>query len=167
MEFNVGNSPELAEYILACFTNEPEKHPDVLANLTRTLWNSLNYRVAKPFEEGGAAEIIDGTGKHFVYDKKTQLVFFNVSGGTHQLLISYFAALHQTDFSKDTDGWFTEHFMGWNAQGKLVDYYIGAGLGLFESTVGGQDRIWASRDIEFNSMERQVFRRFAKFDPND
>jgi hypothetical protein len=33
--------------------------------------------------------------------------------------------------------------------------------------VGGKDRIWASNDIEFNSMERQVFRRFEKFDPND
>ena len=167
MAIDLNNPPELARYILSCFTNEPDSHQEVLEDLTRYMWNTLCFKEALLFEAGAAQKILSGDAKQFVYDKRTQVVLFNVSGGTHQLLIAHLAALHKTDFSQDTSEWYSEHFVRpFNATSKLVDYYIGAGLGLFESSVGPRQRVWASPDIEFNPLERKVFRAYEKFDPN-
>lgn len=167
MSIDLNYPPNLARYILSCFTGDPDGHPGVLEDLTRYMWNNLNFREALLFEAGAAQKILSGDAEQFVYDKRTQVVLFNVSGGTHQLLIAHLAALHKTDFSKDTSDWYRDHFVRpFNATSKLVDYYIGAGLGLFESSVGPRQRIWASPDIEFNALERKVFRAYEKFDPN-
>ncbi|MEG0869608.1 MAG: hypothetical protein RSG77_21525 [Hafnia sp.] len=167
MHFTIGKSPELARFVLNQFTSDLDGHPDVLAELTRFFWNTASYRVAKRLHDDGAQDIMSGDEKNFVYDRRTDLVFFNVTGGAHQMLISYFSALHQTDFSKSTDHWFDTHFVQrFDARSKLADEYIGAGQGLFQSSVGGKDRIYVSADIEFDSLERQAFRRFEKIDPN-
>ena len=160
--------PTLARVLLSSFADNPDNHPEVLDELTRYLWNGLNFKGALPFTEGASQKILSGEAKQFVYDRKSGLVFFNVSGGTHQLLIAYLGALHKTDFGKNNDCWYQEHFVEpFNATSKLVDYYIGAGLGVFESSVGPRHRIWASSDIEFDALERLAFRRYEKFDPTD
>lgn len=167
MEFRIGDAPELGKYVLSCFTDKPEDHPEVERELVRFFWNSADYGIALHIEQGGAQRIIQGEGKNFVYDRQTGLIFFDVSFGKHQLLMAHFGALHKTDFSKSTVDWYHEQFVEpWDPQAKLVAAFLNDGHGLFQSNVGAKESIWVSPDIDFSPLERQAFRRFSKQDPN-
>lgn len=166
MEFRTCDAQELAHYVLSKFTSVPGDHPAVLQELVRYFWNSLEYSSAVDFKESGAQKIIMGTGKNFVFDRKTGLIFFDVMFGTHQQLMSHFGALYNTDFTKDTTDWNHDQFVEpWDACSKLADLFLNKGHGLFQSSVGEKDTIWVSSDVEFTSIERQAFRRFQRKDP--
>jgi hypothetical protein len=165
MEFCIGDAPDLAKYVLSCFADDATAHPEVESELVRFFWNSADYGVALPIEKGGAERLIQG-GKNFVFDRKTGLVFFDVSFGKHQLLMAYFGALCQTDFSQSTEDWHYKQFVEpWDPHAKLVDFYLEKGHGLFQSHVGEKEVIYVCEDFQFTPLERQAFRRFSRREP--
>ncbi|MBI6724789.1 hypothetical protein YA0089_14295 [Pseudomonas viridiflava] len=166
MEFTVGTSEELVAFIMSTYTSESEKYAALQSEVLRFFWNSLSYRDAVPLIGAGSERLSVGGAHNFVYDKHTGLVFFDVSGGTHNMLMSYLGALATTDFTKPQENWVYEQFTApFDGHSKKADLFIEGGHGLFHSSVGAKKRIMVAEDFDWTEEEFQAFRFFTKYHP--
>lgn len=153
--FRIADAPELTTYILAAYTASPAPEA-VHSELQRYLWNSAHYGQALPLADA-FDKIHDGSAGSFVYHQKSGLVFTHVSGGQHQLLMAYLAAIHKTDFSKPIESWEYDQFYSWDATHKLADDFIDNGMGLFQSSVGGANSVYVGESFQWTDKERMAF----------
>lgn len=166
MRFNITKTPELISHILECYAGTSSAHQAIRGDLGNFFWNNLNYRDALTLGDGATERLSELDCVNFVYDKRTELVFFNVSAGTHNLLMAHFAALAQTDFAVDQEDWYHEKFVApFDAFSNLADAFILGGQGLFHSSVGGKKRVMVSDDFKWTEDEFQAFRSYKKYCP--
>lgn len=153
--FRVGDAPELTAFLLAAHTPVPAPAA-VHDELQRFLWNTAHFGQALPLAE--AFDLLHtGAAGSFVYHQRSGLVFTHVSGGQHTLLMAYLAAVHKTNLTKDIEHWGLDEFYSWDATHKLSDDFIDAGLGLFQSSVGGANCVYVSEKFNWSEKERMAF----------
>lgn len=166
MRFDIQQTPELVSHIMTSYAGESDGHQAIRRDLGNFLWNNLNYRDALTLDDGAVERLCMPDCVNFVYDKRSGLVFFNVSPGTHNLLMAHFAALASTDFAANCDDWYHEKFIKpFDATSKLADAFILDGHGLFHSSVGDKKKVMVADDFKWSETEFQAFRFYKKYCP--
>ena len=160
-----GDAPELARVLLHAYTKSP---PEIVeSELCRFLWNSAGFGRAIPLGQSRAV-LTAGQGGHFIFHKRTGMLFTGVNLGGHQLLMAYLATLDRTDFSAnfdDVSDWGPDSIYGWNASAKLGDEFVETGLGLYQSSQAN-GAITVAPGFQWTPQEKAVFRGFERRSPS-
>jgi len=157
MRFELGDAPELTQFLLKTFLPEP---PNAVASaMQRFLWNGDAFAEAAPLEELLEPADIEKAGT-FVYHRHSKLLFTHVPSGKHQILMAHLGALHKTDFAGDCEGWRYDQFYSWDAASQLADDFVCMGFGFFLSSVSAGGRITVARDYPWSEEEAELFGHF-------
>lgn len=154
--YRIVDTPDLVRRILSQFA--PTWSAELEEEWVRFLWNHAGFREVQVFVDKGADCIAQrGYRNNFVYDQRTGLVFFDLAGSSHQLLMAYLQALHETTFPEDDEDWFGRHFKAYNAESDLADRYLEQGHGILLSSVGHRNAVYVGQAFVWTDSERQAF----------
>ncbi|MFM0674436.1 hypothetical protein [Paraburkholderia sediminicola] len=103
-----------------------------------------------------------GSAGHFLYHKKSGLLFAHVEFGHHQLLLAHLCALHKTDFSRELVKWNAHQFPYSDPIRRLADDFVCEGYGLFLSTSSNGKRITVGQTFAWEPLEQAAFDSFER-----
>lgn len=139
-------------------------HPDVYTSLYRFFLIGSPCLSVWPLDPDGAGKIQEEKFRNALYDKRSGLVFMDVSTGHSSILPCWLEALYWTDFSKPyPGGWHPSQIGPWNYIELFSGQYIREGHGLFLPDLSEESvrSLRHSAGFSWTEHERNAFGRFA------
>ena len=159
MRYQIADAPELTHLLLSGFTSVPQ--PAIEKGLDRYLWRHARFAYADQL-----ADVLDdvrsGLTGHFLYHKKSGLIFAHTEDGFHQILLAHLAALHKTDFCREHVIWNVHQFPYADPMGHLADDCVREGYGLFLSSVSNEKCITVGQAFTWEPLELAAFGNFER-----
>jgi hypothetical protein len=159
MRYGIEDTAEITRRLLFVFTELPR--PDIAAGLDRYLWRHARFGFAEPLADA-LDDVRSGSAGHFLYHKKSGLLFAHVEFGYHQLLLAHLCALHKTDFSREQLKWNVHQFHYADPTKQLSDDFVDEGYGLFLSTCSNGKRITVGQTVAWEALEQSAFGSFER-----
>jgi hypothetical protein len=107
-------------------------------------------------------DVRSGLTGHFLYHKKSGLIFAHTEDGFHQILLAHLAALHKTDFCREHVIWNVHQFPYADPIGHLADDCVREGYGLFLSSVSNEKCITVGQAFTWEPLELAAFGNFER-----
>ncbi|CAE6789480.1 hypothetical protein R70006_04777 [Paraburkholderia domus] len=159
MRYQIGDAPKLTDLLLSDFTAVPQ--PAIEKGLERYLWRHAHFAYAEQLAYV-FDEVRSGQAGHFVYHKKSGLIFARAEFGFHQLLLAHLAALHKTDFCREHVIWNLHQFPYADPMRQLADDFVREGYGLFLSSVSNGKYVTVGRAFAWEPLELAAFGKFER-----
>ncbi|SAL80951.1 hypothetical protein [Caballeronia telluris] len=159
MRYQIGDAPKLTELLLSGFTDVIQ--PAIEEGLNRYLWRHARFGYAEQLADA-IDDVRSGTAGHFLYHKRSGLVFAHTEFGFHQLLLAHLAALHKTDFCREHVKWNVQQFQYADPMRQLADDCIREGYGLFLSSVSNGRHVTVGRAFTWEPLELAAFGNFER-----
>lgn len=157
MRYQIGDAAKLTHLLLSAFTEVPQ--PAIENGLHRYLWRHIRFGYAEPLADA-FDDVRSGSTGHFLYHKKSGLLFTHVEFGYHQLFLAHLSALHKTDFSRKHVTWNVHQFQYSDPIRQLADDCVGEGYCLFISSFSDEGRITVGQTFNWEMLERAAFNDF-------
>ena len=157
MRYQMGDVAQLMHLLLSVFTEVPQ--PAIENGLNRYLWRHARFGYAEQLADA-LDDVRSGSTGHFLYHKKSGLIFAHVEFGYHQLLLAHLCALHKTDFSREHVQWNVHQFQYADPIKRLADDCVRDGYGLFLSAFSNGKCITVGEAFTWEPLERAAFGNF-------
>ena len=159
MRYRIGDAPKLTHLLLSAFTEVPQ--PAIEDGLRHYLWRHARFGYAEQLADA-LDDVRSGSTGHFLYHKKSGLIFAHVEDGYHQLFLAHLCALHKTDFSREHVQWNAHQFPYLDPIRQLADDCVGEGYCLFLSSFSDGGRITVGQAFNWEILERVAFGDFRR-----
>jgi hypothetical protein len=159
MRYQIADARELTHFLLSGFTAVPQ--PAIEKGLDRYLWRYARFTYADQLADV-VDEVRSGLAGHFLYHKKSGLIFAHTEWGFHQLLLAHLAALHKTDFRREHVIWNVHQFPYADPMRQLADDCVSEGYGLFLSSVSNGKCITVGQAFTWEPLELAAFGNFER-----
>jgi hypothetical protein len=159
MRYQIGDAPKLTHLLLSTFTEVPQ--PAIVNGLDRYLWRHARFAYAEQLADA-LEDVRSGSTGHFLYHKKSGLIFAHVEFGYHQLLLAHLCALHKTDLSREHVKWNVRQFPYLDPIRQLADECVGEGYCLFLWSFSDGECITVGEAFNWEMLELAAFGVFRR-----